>query len=84
MVNVAKIFREAGFEVRPCPPKKMSPEEMEHAQKVQKACNDYLRYLAKAYEISKHSKSTIKFVHHVASHHRSCSTFCSREIQRTR
>ena len=83
MVNVAKIFREAGFEVRPCTPKQMSLEEMAHAQKVQKACNDYLRYLVKAYEISEHSKSTIKFKHHIVSHHNSCSTFRSRQTQRT-
>ena len=83
MVNVAKIFREAGFEVRPCTPKKMSPEEVERTQKVQKACNDYLRYLAKAYEISKNSKSTIRFAHRITPHHRSFLPFTSRKIQRT-
>ena len=58
-ISIKEAFERAGFEVRPCVPKKMSPEELDRAQKIQKACNDYLRYLAKAYEISKNS--TLRF-----------------------
>lgn len=80
MLDMAKIFREAGFEVRPLSPKKMTLEEIEHAQKINQAVNDHLKKINHAYEASKHSQ--LKFCQPIARHSVPLSSR-SRKTQRT-
>ena len=79
MINLAEELRKRGIKTTPLPP--LTPEQMEHIQKVNQDVKKFLKMMDEAHKAS--ARSTLRFATIITHHSDQCSSD-SKNHQKTR